>query len=197
MNDGGFGYVPTDASAQEGNTSDYLLRDTATGHLEWVTPLTLRDSSSQLFVAYAISDADAVTSGSLNPLSIYVLAPSDPRQINVDNMEAEARNWLAQQEPGFISSGGKLLEFTPRGGNRWRAYGELNGRVVYLLDIDATGRVSPTLTSVSPLGAAGAGAGAGNAACGKPLPGLTTAQIATCLREFADQLATREGAPAG
>jgi hypothetical protein len=197
MNDGGFGYVPTDASAQEGNTSDYLLRDTATGHLEWVTPLTLRDSSSQLFVAYAISDADAVTSGSLNPLSIDVLAPSDPRQINVDNMEAEARNWLAQQEPGFISSGGKLLEFTPLGGNRWRAYGELNGRVVYLLDIDATGRVSPTLTSVSPLGVVGAGAGAGNAVCGKPLSSLTTAQIATCLREFADQLATREGAPAG
>jgi hypothetical protein len=199
MNDGGFGYGPTDASAQEGNTSDYLLRDTATGHLEWVTPLTLRDSSSQLFVAYAVSDADTVTSGSLNTLAIYVLSPSDPRQINVDNMEAEARNWLSQQQPGFISSGGKLLEFTPLGGNRWRAYGELNGRVVYLLDIDATGRFSPTLTSVSPLGlgVGGAGAVAGNAVCGKPLSSLSTSQIATCLRQFADQLATREGAPAG
>ena len=134
-----------------------------------------------------------------------MLAPSDSRQINVDNMEAEARNWLAQQQPGFISSGGKLLEFTPLGGNRWRAYGELNGRVVYLLDIDATGRFSPTLTSVSPLGSGAGGAGAGpgagagvsNAVCGKALSSLSTSQIATCLREFADQLATREGAPAG
>jgi hypothetical protein len=114
-------------------------------------------------------------------------------------MEAEARNWLAQQEPGFISSGGKLLEFTPLGGNMWRAYGELNGRVVYLLDIDATGQFAPTLTSVSALGSGvgGSAAGAGNAVCGKPLSSLTTSQIATCLREFADQLATREGAPAG
>jgi len=209
MNNGGFGYEPTNSSAQAGNVSDFLLRDTATGRLEWVTPLTLRNSSSQLFVAYAISAADTVTSGSLNGLSVYVLAPSDPRQINVDNMEAEARNWLAQQEPGFISSGGKLLEFTPLGGNMWRAYGELNGRVVYLLDIDATGRFAPALTSVSPLGAgsvAGSGSGAGSgggsgtagdAVCGKPLAGLSTAQIATCLREFADQLAAREGQSAG
>jgi hypothetical protein len=114
-------------------------------------------------------------------------------------MEAEARNWLAQQEPGFVSSGGQLLEFTPLGGNLWRAYGELNGRVVYLLDIDATGRFSPTLTSVSPLGsgAGGSGASTANAVCGRPLSSLSTSQIATCLREFADQLATREGAPAG
>ena len=83
----------------------------------------------------------------------------------------------------------------------WRAYGELNGRVVYLLDIDATGKVAPSLTSVSPLGATGAGgpgsAGQpGNAACGKPLASLTKAQLAQCLRQFADELAQREGQPA-
>jgi hypothetical protein len=55
-----------------------------------VTPLTLRNSTSQLFVAYAVSAADSVASGKLNALSIYVLPPSDPRQINVDNVEAEA-----------------------------------------------------------------------------------------------------------
>ena len=154
LNNGGFGYEPTTSAVQGGNVADYLLRDAGTGRLEWVTPLTLRNSSSQLFVAYAVSSADSVTAGQLNQLSIYVLAPSDSRQINVDNMEAEARNWLAQQEPGFISSGGQLLEFTPAAGNMWRAYGELNGRVVYLLDIDATGAFAPTLTSVSPAGAA-------------------------------------------
>ena len=163
LNNGGFGYEPTSSDVQGGDVSDYLLRDAATGRLEWVTPLTLRNSSSQLFVAYAVSSADSVTAGQLNQLSIYVLAPSDSRQINVDNMEAEARNWLAQQEPGFISSGGQLLEFTPAGANKWRAYGELNGRVVYLLDIDATGRFAPTLTTVSPTGAAsGSGSGSGS-----------------------------------
>jgi hypothetical protein len=203
LNNGGFGYVPTDSSVQGGDVSDYLLRDNATGRLEWVTPLTLRNSSSQLFVAYAVSSADSVTAGQLNPLSIYVLAPSDPRQINVDNMEAEARNWLAQQEPGFISSGGQLLEFTPVRANMWRAYGELNGRVVYLLDIDSTGRFAPTLTSVSPTGATsspGTGSGSGaakTAVCGRPLSSLTTQQITFCLQQFADQLSQREGHPAG
>lgn len=202
LNNGGFGYVPTSSSVQGGNVSDYLLRDNATGRLEWVTPLTLRNSSSQLFVAYAVSSADSVTAGQLNQLSIYVLAPSDPRQINVDNMEAEARNWLAQQEPGFISSGGQLLEFTPVRANMWRAYGELNGRVVYLLDIDATGRFAPTLTSVSPTGAtSGPGTGSGSGAaktavCGRPLSLLTTQQITFCLQQFADQLSQREGHPA-
>ena len=107
-----------------------------------------------------------MTDGQLNPLSIYVLSPGDPRQINVDNMEAEARNWLAQHKPGFISSGGQLSEFTPVGGNMWRAYGELNGRVVYLLDIDATGTVSPVLTSVPGIG----GTGAAVAPRGRPPP---------------------------
>jgi hypothetical protein len=200
MNNGGFGYEPTTSAAQGGNVSDYLLRSRADGRLDWVTPLTLRNSSSQLFVAYAVSAADSVTSGQLNRLSVYVLGPADPRQINVDNMEAEARNWLAQQQPGFISSGGQLLEFTPVGGNLWRAYGELNGRVVYLLDVDATGSVAPVLTGVSPLGGSAggsAGGGSGTAVCGKPLASLTTAQLAFCLRTFADQLAARAGQQAG
>jgi hypothetical protein len=199
MNNGGFGYQPTSSSTQAGNASDYLLQSTTTGRLERVTPLTLRNSSSQLFVAYAVSSADSVTAGQLNPLSIYVMSPSDPREINVDNMEGEARNWLAQQEPGFISSGGQLLEFTPVGGNTWRAYGELNGRVVYLLDIDATGSVAPTLTSVSTIGgpAGGTSGAAATAVCGQPLSTLSTAQLAFCLRVFADQMATREGDPEG
>jgi hypothetical protein len=199
MNNGGFGYVPTSSAAQQGHTANYLLRDTATGRLELVTPLTLRNSSSQLFVAYAVTLADSVTAGQLNQLSIYVLGPGDPRQINVDNMEAEARNWLASQQPGFISSGGSLLEFTPVGGDMWRAYGELNGRVVYLLDIDATGKVAPALTSVSPIGPStpgGAAGAASTAVCGKPLASLSTAQLAFCLRQFADQLSQREGQPA-
>src|SRR6185436_13416809 len=70
----GFGYEPATAEAQAGNVSEYLLRNSVTGRLEWVTPLTLRHSSSELFVAYAVSPADEVRSGSLNQLSVYVLA---------------------------------------------------------------------------------------------------------------------------
>ena len=202
MNNGGFGYEPTDSAAQAGNAANYLLRSSSSGRLEWVTPLTLRNSTSQLFVAYAVSAADSAASGKLNPLSIYVLSPSDPREINVDNVEAEARNWLAQQEPGFISSGGRLLEFTPVGGNMWRAYGELNGRVVYLLDIDATGSVAPTLTSVSPLSSGVAGGvwrrvGWLDGGVREAAASLTASQLAFCLRSFADELAGRAGQRSG
>lgn len=67
MNNGGFGYQPTDSTAQAGNVADYLLRSATTGRLQWVTPLTLRNSSSELFVAYAVSSADTVTAGLLAP----------------------------------------------------------------------------------------------------------------------------------
>jgi hypothetical protein len=69
--------------------------------------------------------------------------------------------------------------------------------VVYLLDVDATGTVAPTLTSVSAFGSpAGSNGGSGtpsNADCGRPLSSLTTSQLALCLQQFANQLASREG----
>jgi hypothetical protein len=186
-----FGYEPANSSVQAGNVSDYLLRDSATGRLEWVTPLTLNGSSSQLFVAYAVSYADTVANGQLNQLSLYVLGNGDPRQVNIDNMEAQARAWFAQQVPGFISSGGKLLEFTPLGGNLWRAYGEINGRVDYLLDFDATGIVSPALTDVSGI-SKGSPSGGAKLNCDNPSQ-LTEAQIATCIEQLSQYLAQHAG----
>jgi hypothetical protein len=53
---------------------------------------------------------------------------------------------------------------------------------------------------VSGIGGPAAGTGgsaAANAVCGKPLSSLSTQQLALCLRDFADQLATREGEPRG
>jgi hypothetical protein len=147
----------------------------------------LNGSSSQLFVAYAVSYADTVTNGQLNQLSLYVLGNGDPRQVNIDNMEAQARAWFAQQVPGFISSGGKLPEFTPLGGNFWRAYGEINGRVDYMLDFDATGTVSPTLTNVSGI-SEGSPSGGVKLNCDNPSQ-LTEAQIATCIEQLSQYLA--------
>jgi hypothetical protein len=198
-NRSGFGFTPATSDAQEGNVSDYLLRNKATGRLEWVTPLTLRSSSSEIFVAYAVSYADQMQSGSLNPLRIYVLNTNDSRQVNIDTLESDARNWLANLVPGFAGQGGKLLEFTPVGGNIWRAYGEINGRVEYLLDVDATNVSSSVLTNIGGSTAAGGtsgGSAPANQACGGSLTSLTQAQLATCLKLFADELAGRQGGQA-
>jgi hypothetical protein len=192
----GFGFTPATSNAQEGNVSDYLLRNKATGRLEWVTPLTLRSSSSEIFVAYAVSYADQMQSGSLNPLSIYILNTDDSRQVNIDTLESDARNYLANLVPGFAGQGGKLLEFTPVGGNIWRAYGEINGRVEYLLDVDASNVSSSVLTNIGGSESTGSGSAIANQACGGNLDSLTQAQLANCLKLFADELAGRQGGQA-
>ena len=186
-----FGYEPVNSDVQAGNVSDYLLRNKTTGRLEWVTPLTLRNSSSQQIVAYAISDADQAVNGQLNRLSIYVLGSTDARVINIDNMEASARLWLNQEAPSLLStgSGGTLSEFTPMGGNMWRAYVEVKGQLVYLLDFDATNSVSPKLTNVAPSSTPTKTA----LDCDHP-DQLTTAQIATCIEQLSHYLAQHAGA---
>lgn len=186
-----FGYEPTDSAAQNGNVQDYLLKSNADGHLYWVTPLTLRGSESQLFVAYSMVRADVVHSGQLNPFEIYVLGPNDIRRVNIDSLEAQARDFVSQQNPGFFSSGGQLVEFTPTVGDVWRAFGELNGRVVYRLDISASNAVQPDLVSLESFNGQGSSnttTQAPNANCGEPPTQLTQAQIVACLKFFAGQL---------
>lgn len=198
---GNFGFDPASSKAQAGNVSEYLLRNAKTGRLEWVTPLTLRGSSSELFVVYAITPADVIDDGQLNRLTMYVLAKDDPRAINIDNLEADARNYLATNAGTFISNGGKLIEFTPVDGDIWRAFGELNGRVVYRLDISANAEIEPKLVNIG----AGAnkpddkGDGDGkpsNSECGNALNELTPAQLGECLTVITDELVNRQ-APAG
>jgi len=190
---GNFGFDPASSKAQAGNVSEYLLRNAETGRLEWVTPLTLRGSSSELFVAYAITPADVIDEGQLNRLTMYILERDDPRAINIDNLEADARNYLATNAGTFISNGGKLIEFTPIDGDLWRAFGELNGRVVYRLDISASANIRPELVNI------GAGADTpdegetpSNSECGNTLSDLTPTQLGECLKVLTDELVSRQ-----
>ncbi|MDB5184279.1 MAG: hypothetical protein JWN38_87 [Candidatus Saccharibacteria bacterium] len=216
MNTGGFGYEPTTLEAQAGNVSEFLLRNKATGRLEYVTPLTLRSSTSEVILAYTIIDADAVNSGDLNQLSVYVLADNDPRRVNLQRLEADAHSYLGQANNSFFNSGGQLLEFTPVDGDVWRAFGEQgnasgqnSGQVVYRLDISATRKIQTTLVSLTPDVSSGANTGtststsptggttvSGNA-CGQSVDQLSTAQLTACLREFADALDGRQNSSPG
>lgn len=193
MNRGGFGFEPTNSDAQAGNVSEYLLANATTGRLEWVTPLTLRSSTSQLFVAYSVVDADQVASGQLNTFNVWALSNDDPREFNVDNLDAQAKNYLATQDPGFFSSGGKLVEFTPVDGDVWRAFGEINGRVEYRLDISASNKIAPNLISLEQTapgpGGTSTPAQVTNQICGTAISTLTPAQLASCAKQFADALA--------
>lgn len=183
----GFGFEPASSNAQMGNVSEYLLKSKRDGHQYYVTPLTLNSSASQLFVAYAVVRADTVRSGHLNKLSVYVLSPNDPRVVNVDNLEATAKDYVSQQDPGFFSSGGQLIEFTPVDGNVWRAFGELNGRVVYRLDISANNSIQPNLVSLESFTGTTSTKDP-NKVCGTSISQLSQAQIENCLKLFASGL---------
>lgn len=187
-----FGFETANAS---GNISDFLLKSRADGHVYWVTPLTLANSQSQLFVAYAMVRADTVTSGHLNQMKIYVLGENDPRAINIDQLEAAAKTYMVNNAGGFIPSGGQLLEFTPAQGDFWRAFGEINGRVIYRLDISANANETPILvsldqgsTSTTPTGSTptspNASSGQLPSYCTQSLGSLSTSQKFACARYF-------------
>lgn len=187
-----FGFEPATSEAQAGNTSEFLLKNKVTGRLEWVTPLTLRNSTSELFVAYAVSPADAVDGGNLNGLSLYVLGKDDPRRVNIDNLEADALDYFAKNAGTFISNGGKLVEFTPVDGDIWRAFGELKGRVVYRLEISAGDNITPQLVSVGSTGNdEQSGDGNDTKFCGQSPVDLTPNQLVKCIRTMADELEQR------
>jgi hypothetical protein len=167
---------------------DFQLQSKTDGHTYWVTPLTLTSSQSQLFIAYAMVRADQVTAGQLNPMSIYVLAADSIQRINIDSLEASAKDYLSQQVPGFFSSGGQLVNYTPTSGDVWRAFAEINGRVVYRLDLSASNAIQPVLVSLENFGGTSPAAQNANAACGTPVAQLSQAQIAACLKAFAGAL---------
>ncbi|MFD6161949.1 hypothetical protein ACFWF7_14580 [Nocardia sp. NPDC060256] len=194
MNRNHFGFDPANSQAQSGNVSEYLLRDKRTGRLQWVTPMILRGSTSELFVAYSVTPADEVHRRNLNPQSVYVLDDTDARRINIDNLDADARSWLAVNAGTVMSNGGKLVEFTPIDGDTWRGFVEFNGRVAYRIDISASHKIPVQLTELDPAGQtlSTPPPTAGNADCGKDLGALTPAQVTRCAKIFVDELSNRQ-----
>lgn len=211
LEENNFGFEASTSAAQSTNPSDYLLESAVDHRLYWVTPLTPRYSSSQLFVAYSLTPADEVHQNQLNTTKFYVMP--DDQLFNVDTMEATARQFLITNEPGFISSGGHLLEFIPQKDNEFRAYGEVSGRVVLRLDVDARrqvvsefvalegsgadkpvssvpGVVPGTPTPVTPGGPTVPPLPAGKLDCNNP-DKLTAAQIGQCLDKLSKALQSK------
>jgi hypothetical protein len=202
-----FGYEPTNAGFQQGNVSEYLLESATSHRIQWVTPLTPNGSTSDNFVTYAVTPADSVSAGHLNPLYVYVLPNNDPRIVNIDTLEAQAKYFIINQDPGFGSNGGQMEEFTPVGHTYFRAYGELNGRIKYQLDISSVGSNPVTLVNLDngtvyhgPLSGSGSsssnpGTGpstGGNAtSCGAPVSQQSSQTLLRCAQAELAELANR------
>lgn len=201
-----FGYDPSESSVQAGNGAEYLLRDVNTGRNVYVTPLTLRSSTSEVFVAYSVTYADEVKSGELNELAVYVLDRDDDRLVNIDQLAAEANDWMSRNAGTFRSNGGRMIEFTPIDGDTWRVFGEMGGQVVYQLDISATNKMAPKLVSLSRTDSddedastegdssqGDAPPASGSSSCMADLGQLDNAALADCLNAVSSEMQLRFG----
>lgn len=210
--DGGnhFGFKPTDdTDVQTGHVSEFLLEDQKTGRLQYVTPLTLRGSTSQLFVAFAISFGDEVHRGQLNPVSIYAFDDNDNRRVPIRNLVSAANNWLQQNQPWLKANGTTLKEFEPINGDTWRGYLENNNTVQYMLDVEWDGNTQSLAKTVlipasgqplpppaaapgmPPVSAVPGGPAPSTAFCGQPLDQLSTTQLQQCGNAVLGALAGR------
>lgn len=201
-----FGFEATSVETQAGNDSDYLLRSKEDRRTYWVTPLKPRGTDSQLLVAYSVTPADEVKSGSLNRQTVYVLPDEDSRIVNLDDLEARVSQAIRDANPGFYSGDnpGRLVEFLPVSEDTWQVYAELGGRVVYRITVPTDARVRPTVAALDssvdgaeteqPSGSQPPDEGDTSPSinCGKPVAELTNAELASCLAQLADENARRQ-----
>jgi hypothetical protein len=198
-----FGFKPTTDDVQAGNTSEYLLRG-PDRRLYFVTPLSPNASKSQAFIAYAVTAADAVTSGRLNRMDVYVLPDGDRRVANLNTLVGQATNAVRSADPTFLNTKGELEEFTPLGGDMWRVFGVRRGITEFYVDLSATGRTAPRTVAVAGAPPAGQTPPAGQAPqpgqtpapsaspCAKPPRQMDQREIADCMKALSDELRTRQ-----
>lgn len=144
LDNSGFGFGLTSVDTNASNPGEYVLRSDTDGHFYFVTPLTPRNSGSQAVIAYAVERADEVTSGRLNPVSIYVQSDSaDPVSMTV--LESRMTTYINQVEPSLLTSGngGALQEIIPYGTGMWRGFVDIGGVTQDYIDMSGNVNVTP------------------------------------------------------
>jgi len=189
-----FGYEPVNESTQDGNDSEYLLRNKTDGRVYWVTPLKQRSGDNQRIVAYSIIAADSVVSGELNQLRVYVLNDDDPRVASLSDMDASVRDAMNIKRPSFFDegTGGYLAEFLPLDDKTWQVYAELNGRVVYRIVVPVDVDIKPTIYEINPIDSEEEGENPTLSACVEDLKSLDDVNLAKCLGDVADEFESRQ-----
>ena len=191
-----FGLETTDVATQVGNSTNFLLRNNSDGRLYWVTPLKPRSTDSQTLVAYSVTPADEMTSGTLNQQRIYVMNDGDNRIVNLDDLENVVTDAVRTADPGFFTgdSPGRIVEFLPVSDTEWQVFAEVGGRVKYRIDVSVGARMGTQLFLVND-GAEeeavdGSNQSAENATCDDPST-LNDAELASCISQLANELNKR------
>ncbi|MFZ1301080.1 MAG: hypothetical protein WAQ27_00660 [Candidatus Microsaccharimonas sp.] len=201
----GFGFETTSVKSQSGNNANYLLKSKVDGRMYWVNPLQARQSDSELLIGYSLIPADEVTSGTLNPQTVYVLSDGDPRVIDLNTLYNSVKTAVCVENNNFCGeegvATGEIVEFLPISATKWQAFGEVDGQVYYRFEVDVDSSIVPTMTVVAgaPTDATLDGAEPGPT----PTPvadgaldcnsesTLTSEQILQCIANLAGELKTR------
>lgn len=194
-----FGFDTTSVESQSGNNSNFLLKSAEDGRLYWVTPMKPQATDDQTLIAYSMILADEVSSNKLNPQVVYVLNEEDPRVANLDDLASYAQDAACGIDTNFCgkSPKGSIVEFLPVSDTNWQAFGEIEGRVKYLVDLEVNGTSIKTRTTtlISDNGEAvdpNSAPSSEDATCDTP-SSLTDKQLADCLTALATELQTRNG----
>ncbi len=191
-----FGFETTSVASQDGNDSNYLLKSEKDGRLYWVTPMKPQSSDDQTLIGYSMIPADEITQGTLNPQVVYVLNEDAPQVANLDDLNSYAQDAVCNlPDPNFCSDTpkGRIVEFLPVTETHWQGFGEIEGRVKYLIDLEVNGASIKTRTTTlltdegEPTNEPGE-----VVTCDVP-SNLTDQQLADCLSALVGELQGRNG----
>ncbi len=193
-----FGFDVTDAESQKGNNSNYLLKNKEDERLYWVTPMKPQDADEQTIIAYSVIPADELSPKNLNPQAVYILNAEEDSQrtVNLDDLESYAQDAACTKDANFCTDTpkGKIIEFLPVTDTHWQAFGEVDGRVKYLIDIEVGATIKTHPTALPPDQQVSVGVSTleteGIAGCGTP-SSLTEKQLSECLTGIAAEIQSR------
>ena len=206
------GFVASNSVTQEGNATNFLLKDAESGRLYWVTPMRPNAATmGETISAYSITPADEVIRGELNETKIYVFNDDNPNIVNFNDLFVKVQQSVSKADPGFFTGGddtGQIVEFIPTSESEWRVFAEKGGRAVYQINVSGGSLLRTQIVdlegqnglydagSEDPVGLdgvieEGALEGHTEGLCGMSVEDLSDKELIDCLAEFSAELSKR------
>lgn len=166
-----------------GNNAEFTLATTS-GGIRYVTPLTVRGGSTAI-AAVGVVQADRVTAGQLNPLTVHTISPARDSNLLLAQTIKGTFPEMAWATPGF-----GVFEIVPSGPGRWVATLGFSQTFTNRVVVDSTGMCLTDAVG-RPVRCATPGGGTTGSASGINVKDMTDAQLQALLRQIADEWAKR------
>jgi hypothetical protein len=143
-----WGFDEPDLVSNTENNSEFVQVDPVTQKVIFTTPVATKAPGSSAVSAYVVVEAGHVSSGTFNKMNIYVLDDRDGQLPSLARYEGFALASVNDRQPGFFTSGGSLIEFTPGRNGTWTAFAvDKSGVLWYVVTIDPKNNNQVTVRS--------------------------------------------------